>query len=111
VWSDAQGRVWVSEFNAGQVARYDPVTGQWREWKLPGANPRAYAVFVDDLGIVWLSDFGANSLVRFDPATETFTTVQVPGGAGNVRQILGRSGEVWCPASARDLLFVVRTAG
>ncbi|MEJ3746171.1 lyase [Actinomycetes bacterium KLBMP 9797] len=110
VWSDSQGRVWVSEWNAGQVGRYDPATGQWREWRLPGANPRAYAVYVDDQDVVWLSDFSAGGIVRFDPATETFSSVPVPGGPGNVRQILGRPGEVWCPASARDLLFVIRTS-
>jgi virginiamycin B lyase len=107
VWSDSQGHIWVSEYNAGQVGRYDPTTGQWREWRLPGAAPKPYAVYVDDQDKVWLSDFDANTVVRFDPATETFATVPVDGGAGNVRQILGRPGEVWCPASSRDLLFVI----
>jgi virginiamycin B lyase len=109
VWSDSRSNIWVSEYNAGQVGRYHPATGQWREWRLPGASPRAYAVFVDDQDVVWLSDFGADTVVRFDPPTESFSTVDVPGGAGDVRQILGRPGELWCPASARDLLFVVRT--
>jgi virginiamycin B lyase len=109
VWSDSGGNIWVSEYNAGQVGRYDPASGQWREWRLPGTSPRAYAVFVDDQDKVWLSDFGADTVVQFDPVTETFTTVEVAGGAGDVRQILGRPGEVWCPASARDLLFVIRT--
>ena len=36
VWSDSQGTIWVSEWNAGQVAAYDPSTDEWREWKLPG---------------------------------------------------------------------------
>jgi virginiamycin B lyase len=107
VWPDSQGRIWVSEYNAGRVGRYDPATGLWQEWPLPGADPRPYAVYVDDQDMVWLSDFGADTVVRFDPATETFTTVPVDGGAGNVRQILGRPGEVWCPASSRDLLFVI----
>ena len=30
VWSDSRGRIWVSEWNAGQVAVYDPATGAWR---------------------------------------------------------------------------------
>ena len=34
VWSDSLGRIWVSEWNAGQVAVYEPSTGDWREWKL-----------------------------------------------------------------------------
>ncbi|HEU4423179.1 MAG TPA: hypothetical protein VFR67_11655, partial [Pilimelia sp.] len=87
----------------------DPATGQWREWKLPGSSPRPYAVYVVDKDIVWLSDTGADTVVRFDPASETFSTVDVPGGAGTVRQLLGRPGELWCPASARNLLFLVRT--
>jgi virginiamycin B lyase len=30
VWSDSQGRLWVSEWNAGQVGLYDPETEEWR---------------------------------------------------------------------------------
>jgi virginiamycin B lyase len=39
IWTDSAGRVWVSEWNAGQVARYDPGAGTWKEWKLPGNGP------------------------------------------------------------------------
>jgi len=67
VWPDSHGRIWVSEWNAGQVAVYDPKTQSWKEWRLPGDNPMAYAVYVDENDLVWLSDFGANILVRFDP--------------------------------------------
>jgi len=98
----------VSEWNAGQVGMYDPHTQSWREWKLPGEHPQAYAVYVDDRDIVWLSDFGANALVRFDPATETFTSFPLPSASGAVRQILGRPGEVWAAESAVDKLVVVR---
>ncbi|HEX6385538.1 MAG TPA: lyase [Anaerolineae bacterium] len=109
VWSDSQGRLWVSEWNAGQVARYDPATGEWREWRLPGNNPQPYAVYVDDQDQVWLSDFGANALVRFDPASETFESFPLPSAGANVRQILGRPGEVWSAESGVDKLVVIRT--
>jgi virginiamycin B lyase len=108
VWSDSRGRIWVSEWNAGQVGVYDPATKEWREWKLPGAQPMAYAVYVDDRDIVWLSDFGGNALVRFDPATEAFESFPLPSSPGNVRQILGRPGEVWGAESAADKLIVIR---
>ncbi len=39
IWSDSHGRLWVSEWNAGRVARYDPKTRRWREWRLPGRRP------------------------------------------------------------------------
>jgi virginiamycin B lyase len=99
----------VSEWNAGQLGRYEPASGAWREWRLPGEAPSAYAVYVDDRDLVWVSDFGGNALHRFDPETETFTTVPLPGPGAEVRQILGRPGEVWGAASAQDALVVVRT--
>jgi virginiamycin B lyase len=108
VWSESTGRVWVSEWNAGQVGVFDPAAGTWKEWRLPGDGPQAYAVYVDDRDVVWLSDFGANTLVRFDPATEAFTSFTMPDQPANVRQILGRPGEVWGAASAADALIRVR---
>ena len=109
VWSDSRGRVWSSQYNAGQVAVYDTATEQWREWRLPGENPQAYAVFVDDRDKVWLSDFGGNALVRFDPETERFTSYPLPSDPGEVRQILGRPGEVWGAESATDKLVMIRS--
>ena len=109
VWSDSQGQVWVSEWDAGQVAMYDPANNSWREWKLPGDRPQAYAVYVDDQDMVWLSDFGSNSLVRFDPTLELFTVYELPSPTAAVRQILGRPGEIWGAESGVDKLVVVRT--
>jgi virginiamycin B lyase len=63
VWSDSQGRLWASEWNAGQVAVYDPATDGWEEWPLPGDAPQAYAVYVDEADVVWLTDFTANAIV------------------------------------------------
>jgi virginiamycin B lyase len=110
VWSDRRGRLWTSQWNAGQVAVYDPAADSWQEWRLPGDAPQAYAVYVDDRDQVWLSDFGANALVRFDPATEEFSSHPLPTNPGEVRQIHGRPGEVWGAESAADKLVVIRGA-
>jgi virginiamycin B lyase len=109
VWADSKGQVWVSEWNSGQVSRYEPKSGEWKSWKLPGENPQTYAVYVDDQDIVWLSDFGANAMVRFDPETERFDVIKSERDRANVRQILGRPGEVWVPESGTDKLTVYRT--
>jgi virginiamycin B lyase len=109
VWSDSRGRIWVSEWNSGQLSVHDPAAGSWRAWKLPGREPRAYAVYVDERDQVWVSDFGANAVVRFDPAREAFESFAFPREAANVRQILGRPGEVWLPESGTEHVSVVRT--
>jgi virginiamycin B lyase len=109
VWSDSTGRIWVSEWNAGQLAWLNPATGEWREWLLPGQRPMPYAVYVDENDMIWLSDFGANALVRFDPQREIFQSFPLPSLGANVRQILGRTGEVWGAESGTDKLVVIRT--
>lgn len=110
VWSDSQGRIWVSEWNVGQLGLYDPSTGDWREWPLPGPAPRAYAVYVDEQDVVWITDFGGNALVRFDPPTETFEVYPFPNNGAGVRQLLGRPGEIWGAESALDRIFMLYSA-
>ena len=68
-------------------------------------------VYVDDQDQVWLSDFGTNAVVRFDPESETFKSFAGSAPGANVRQILGRPGEVWAPESGTDRLMLIRTAG
>jgi virginiamycin B lyase len=108
VWSDSKGRIWVSEWNAGQVSVHDPAAGTWRSWKLPGDAPKAYSVYVDEDDTVWLTDFGANAIVAFDPESETFKSYPSDRPGANVRQMLGRAGEVWGAESGTDRLVVIR---
>ena len=105
VWSDSRGRLWISEYVAGRLGRYDPATRRWREWKLPGDAPQPYAIYVDDRDVVWLSDFATNRLVRFHRGR--FRTYPWPTEGAAVRQLLGRPGELWGAQSGTDAL--VRT--
>lgn len=107
VWPDSRGQIWVSEWNSGQVSVFDPVGKTWRSWKLPGESPRAYAVYVDENDLVWLTDFGANAIVQFNPRNEKFTGFPSDRGSANVRQLLGRPGEVWGAESGNDRLVVI----
>jgi len=106
VWSDSQGRIWVSYWNTGHVGMYDPAARAWKEWKLPG-NAHAYSVWVDNKDKVWLTDWSINAIVRFDPVTEKFDSYPSNKGQANVRQMLGRSGEAWGAESGVDRLVMV----
>jgi len=108
VWSDSAGRVWVSEWMSGQVSVYDPARKSWQAWKLPGVAPRVYAVWVDERDTVWLTDFSANAIVRFDPQSERFESFPSSAPGAAVRQLMGRTGEVWGAESGADRLVVIR---
>ena len=106
VWSDSKGRIWVSYWNTGQVGMYDPAARRWHEWKLPG-TAHAYAVWVDEHDKVWLTDWSSNAIVRFDPVGETFASFPSNRDQANVRQMLGRPGEVWGAESGADRLVMI----
>lgn len=109
VWSDSRGRIWVSEWNSGNLSMHDPRANAWRSWKLAGDKPRAYAVYVDARDVVWVADWGANAVLAFDPRTEQFTSYPMPRERSNIRQILGRPGEVWLPESGTEHISVIRS--
>jgi virginiamycin B lyase len=109
VWSDSKGVLWVSFWHSGEVGRYDPAAKAWKTWLLPG-NPGSgcYSVYVDEQDKVWLTDFMTNAIVRFDPATEQFETFPSSKRGAQVRQMLGRPGEVWGAESGNDRLVQIK---
>ena len=109
VWSDSKGAIWVSEWNAGQVSRYDPKTNAWQRlataWReaprlLGLRRPRRQGV---------AHRLPANAVVRFDRGREKFESFPSDRPNANVRQMLGRPGEVWAPESGASRLVVYRT--
>ena len=110
VWSDSKGRIWVSEWNSGNLSMFDPAAKAWRAFKVPGDSPHTYAVYVDEKDHVWVSEWSGNAIYRFDPSSEKFERFGFPRSGANVRQILGRRSEVWLPESGTEFISVIRTA-
>ena len=108
IWSDSKGLLWVSFWLTGEVGRYDPIAKTWKVWALPKSGSGCYAVYVDENDKVWLSDFIANAILRFDPMTETFESFPSNKRGANVRQLLGRKGEVWGAESGTDRLVSLK---
>jgi virginiamycin B lyase len=108
VWSDRAGRLWISEWNSGNVSMHDPHDGSWKVWRLPGPRPRAYSVWVDPSDKVWLTDFAANAILRFDPTDESFLAFPSDHSGANVRQMDGVAGEAWGGESGTDRLVRIQ---
>jgi virginiamycin B lyase len=108
VWCDSKSRVWVAEWNAGQLAVYEPTKQTWQEWRLVGSRPMVYAVFVDSADTVWVTNWGENTIEHFDPVTQAWVGHAHPQPDASIRQLLGRPGEVWGAMSGQDKLVVAR---
>jgi len=108
VWSDSKGRLWISEWNSGNVSMHDPRDGSWGVWKLPGDRPRTYSAWVDPSDKVWLTDFASNAIVRFDPETAKFDAFPSDKSGANVRQMDGVDGEAWGGESGNDRIVRIQ---
>ncbi|MDA0662532.1 MAG: cytochrome C [Proteobacteria bacterium] len=88
----SDGMIWYVNSSQGRLGRYDPKSGDIREWPSPsGPKSHPYAIAVVD-GIVWYNESGMrpDALVRFDPATENFQSWAIPSGgvyAGIIRHM------------------------
>ena len=107
VWSDSKGRIWVSEWLSGNLSMYNPVDQQWKMFKPPVDNPQTYSVYVDDKDMVWITEWTSNAIMRFDPGTQKWDSYPSNVRSAAVRQMLGRTGEVWGAESSNDRLVVV----
>ena len=83
--------VWYTDYNQGYIGRYDPHSGEVREWKTPAEQSGPYAMAADSLGRVWFVETWVqpNRLVGFDPLFGTFFSVtDIPSGGGSVRYMV-----------------------
>ena len=89
--------MWVPEFSANRLARFDPRSETFTEYELPVPDALPYVARVGPDGSVWVGTAGADLVARFDPAREIFTLVPLPTPGGLIRHldVDMRSGDVW----------------
>jgi virginiamycin B lyase len=82
--------VWYTDYERGYLGRFDPATGQVKEWPSPGGRQSQPYGIAATRGALWYSESSVrpNTLVRFDPKTEKFQTWIIPGGGGVVRNMM-----------------------
>jgi len=84
--------VFYGDYAKGYLGHYDPETGEFTEWRMPGGDDSGpYAVAADDRGRIWFVETwqDPNRFVGFDPDSETFFAMaDVPSGGGTVRHMV-----------------------
>jgi len=111
------GTIWYVNSGMGKLGRYDPASGDIREWDSPsGAASHPYAIAVVD-GIVWYNESGVrpDPLVRFDPETGRFQSWPIPSGgvhAGIIRHMRAtKDGNLLIHQSSTNRIILVNLKG
>ncbi|MBB3230875.1 virginiamycin B lyase family protein [Halomonas stenophila] len=88
----SDGGVWYGDYATGHIGRYDPDSGEVKEWPAPsGARSLPYAVVMDGEDRFWIVETGVrpNRFVAFDTREETWTEAfEIPSGGGTVRHMV-----------------------
>ena len=108
-WSDSKGRIWVSEWNAGKVAVYAPATRALARMAPAGRVADAVRRLRRRDGHRLAERLRRERAGPLRPEDGEVHPRPLPSSPANVRQILGRRGEVWGAESGVDKLVVVRT--
>ena len=107
---DRGGNVWFTESNATKLGRFDPSTGIFKEYTVPGAGDM-WGITIDSHGNIWVSQYslkgsvkpggavapgGSGRLIRFDPNNGNFTVIDIPTpGAFPFRLTSDAEGRIW----------------
>jgi len=95
---DTQGNLWIPGFSAGLIARYSPISGEFKMWKLPiDGVETPYALNVDrHTDTIWICGTNSDSLISFDPRAEQFTVYPLPTRVTYTREIdFDAGGGIW----------------
>jgi virginiamycin B lyase len=71
------GSIWYAGQYGNLLGRFDPRTGQAKEWQLP-ANAKPHTVQLDNKGRPWYSGNKNGTVGRLDPATGQTTVYKMP---------------------------------
>ena len=106
--------MWYTDFARGYLGRFDPNTGETKEWLSPGgADSEPYGIGAVG-NIIWYSESGVrpNTLVRFDPAAQKFQTWAIPSGGGVIRNMMATAnGNLVLACSGVNKIGLVEVSG
>jgi virginiamycin B lyase len=80
---DRDGIFWIPAFDEGGLMRFDPATGKFETYRIPGVaageyeTPYALSVY-RPTGEVWMAANNSDRVIRFSPATKTFQSYPSP---------------------------------
>jgi virginiamycin B lyase len=103
---DRQGIVWTTGNGNGTIGRFDPASGDMKEFSTPsgGGGPHTL-VITDDGSTVWFTMQSGNRIGRLDTATGRIVEYRTSGGPYGIA--IDRQGYVWFCRMGEDRLGIL----
>ncbi len=93
---DSEGMIWIGQYSAGKLARFDPNTETFQEYQLPGPAPTPYALGINRDDRIWYSSHDMDVIGVLDPATGQVTEYPVPYPENTMKEFfLDAQGRMW----------------
>ncbi|MGH9681073.1 MAG: virginiamycin B lyase family protein, partial [Candidatus Acidiferrales bacterium] len=110
---DAQGNVWLCEYEAGKIGRFDPKTETFQEYALPGGRPSPYALAIDkNTGHIWISSLEMDTVTELDPSTGKIITYPFLFSENGMRDFFQDSeGRMWWGSQVNNRVGYFYLAG
>jgi virginiamycin B lyase len=111
---DSKGMVWIGDYFGGSLTRFDPTSGEFKVFKLPGPMPTPYGLEVDHDDNVWYASMYTDVMGKLDPKTGRVTEFPSPYGERGTRDMsVDAQGRIWYGAQPyfKAGYFRVRSEG
>ncbi len=93
---DSQGNVWFGQYFDGAIAKFDPKTEKFTQYKLPGPMPTVYGLGIDANDNVWYASMYTDVIGRIDPKTGKIVEFPSPYGERATRDMWpDAQGRMW----------------
>jgi streptogramin lyase len=83
---DSENVLWLAEYGANAIGRFDPKTSVIKEWLLPTPWGNPYDVVRARTGEVWAGSMMTDRVSRLDPSTDSIVEYQLPRPT-NIRRV------------------------
>ena len=94
--TDSKGNIWFGQFHAGHAGRFDPKTGAFKTFKMPGPMPTPYAVAVDRNDDFWFNSIWTGYFGRVDSRTGNVIAYPTPYPEDHARDFdVDAQGRIW----------------
>ena len=92
----SQGKIWIGDYFGGSATRYDPKTGEFKVFKLPGPMPTPYGFVVTHDDKVWYSSMYTDTFGQLDPKTGSVVEYPSPYSERGTRDMFeDAQGRIW----------------